>query len=276
MSWVARCPKCGTTYKVVPDQLKIAQGWLRCGQCQHAFDSTGLIVAWPEPVQGSPGEIVAEVAVERLIIDELLKQEDRSPDVQTVSAVASFEEALSTFKPLSPLELPLPLERGADQTDTSQPQRSRSGVWAPKWFAAALLFTLAFQWIWMERQTLVEKNPHVAQILHAVCRVLACEILPLQVRDGVVIENSSLMPQGDGFLLSWSVRNATSHPLQMPALELTLLSAQDKTLVRRVFPVSEIEAPTALAPGETLEGQLQIMPESGLSPSGYRLLGFYP
>ncbi|PUE61633.1 hypothetical protein B9Z45_04440 [Limnohabitans sp. 2KL-17] len=272
MSWVARCPKCGTTYKVVSDQLKIAQGWLRCGQCQHAFDSTGLIVAWPEAVHGLPGEIVAEVAVERLIVDELLKQEDRSSDVQTVSAVASFEDALSTFKPLSPL----PLERGADQTDTSQPQRSKSGSWASKWFAAVLLFTLAFQWLWMERQTLVEKNPHVAKILHVVCRVLACEILPLQVRDGVVIENSSLMPQGDGFLLSWSVRNATSHQLQMPALELTLLNAQDKTLVRRVFSVSELEAPAALAQGEILEGKLQVMPEAGLSPSGYRLLSFYP
>ncbi|WP_199221848.1 DUF3426 domain-containing protein [Limnohabitans sp. 2KL-17] len=229
-------------------------------------------MAWPEAVHGLPGEIVAEVAVERLIVDELLKQEDRSSDVQTVSAVASFEDALSTFKPLSPL----PLERGADQTDTSQPQRSKSGSWASKWFAAVLLFTLAFQWLWMERQTLVEKNPHVAKILHVVCRVLACEILPLQVRDGVVIENSSLMPQGDGFLLSWSVRNATSHQLQMPALELTLLNAQDKTLVRRVFSVSELEAPAALAQGEILEGKLQVMPEAGLSPSGYRLLSFYP
>ena len=281
MSWVARCPKCGTTYMVVPDQLKIAQGWVRCGQCQHAFDSTGLIVAWPEPVLVSSDEIVAEGAVERLSIDGLLKHEDRSPHVQTASAIASFEEALSTFKPRSPLPLlaeglTLTSEGAAHQTETLQSEQIKPRAWVSKWFAGTLLLTLAFQCLWIERQTVMEKVPQAARLLQDICHVLGCEILPLQIRDGVVIENSSLMPQGDGFLLSWSVRNATSHPLQMPALELTLLSEQGKTLVRRVFQVSELEALEALAPGQTLDGQLQVMLEAGLSPSGYRLLGFYP
>ncbi|MCZ2497826.1 DUF3426 domain-containing protein [Xylophilus sp. Kf1] len=40
MSLSTRCPACSTTFKVVPDQLKISEGWVRCGQCGEVFDAT--------------------------------------------------------------------------------------------------------------------------------------------------------------------------------------------------------------------------------------------
>lgn len=40
MSQVTRCPSCGTRFKVVADQLRISQGWVRCGVCQEVFDAT--------------------------------------------------------------------------------------------------------------------------------------------------------------------------------------------------------------------------------------------
>ncbi|MDP3171986.1 MAG: zinc-ribbon domain-containing protein, partial [Polaromonas sp.] len=39
MSLITRCPACGTMFKVVADQLKISQGWVRCGQCSDVFDA---------------------------------------------------------------------------------------------------------------------------------------------------------------------------------------------------------------------------------------------
>lgn len=39
MSLVTRCPACGTHFKVVPDQLRISEGWVRCGQCDEVFDA---------------------------------------------------------------------------------------------------------------------------------------------------------------------------------------------------------------------------------------------
>lgn len=38
-SLVTRCPACGTLFKVVPDQLRISDGWVRCGQCDEVFDA---------------------------------------------------------------------------------------------------------------------------------------------------------------------------------------------------------------------------------------------
>ena len=40
MSLVTRCPACATTFKVVRDQLRISDGWVRCGRCSHVFDAT--------------------------------------------------------------------------------------------------------------------------------------------------------------------------------------------------------------------------------------------
>lgn len=40
MSLITQCPQCGTTFKVVQDQLRISDGWVRCGHCTEVFDST--------------------------------------------------------------------------------------------------------------------------------------------------------------------------------------------------------------------------------------------
>ncbi|MDM0076097.1 DUF3426 domain-containing protein [Variovorax sp. J2P1-59] len=40
MSLVTRCPACETTFKVVKDQLRISDGWVRCGRCSQVFDAT--------------------------------------------------------------------------------------------------------------------------------------------------------------------------------------------------------------------------------------------
>lgn len=39
MSQITRCPACHTCFKVVADQLRISEGWVRCGQCHEVFDA---------------------------------------------------------------------------------------------------------------------------------------------------------------------------------------------------------------------------------------------
>jgi len=40
VSLVTRCPACATAFKVVRDQLRISDGWVRCGRCSQVFDAT--------------------------------------------------------------------------------------------------------------------------------------------------------------------------------------------------------------------------------------------
>jgi predicted Zn finger-like uncharacterized protein len=47
MSFVTRCPACATHFRVVSDQLKISDGWVRCGQCGEVFDASAQLATLP-------------------------------------------------------------------------------------------------------------------------------------------------------------------------------------------------------------------------------------
>ena len=58
MSLATRCTSCGTAFRVVQDQLKVSEGWVRCGRCNAVFNALeGLFdlgrdapPGWDEPV----------------------------------------------------------------------------------------------------------------------------------------------------------------------------------------------------------------------------------
>jgi len=39
MSLATRCTACGTIFRVVQDQLKVSEGWVRCGRCSEVFNA---------------------------------------------------------------------------------------------------------------------------------------------------------------------------------------------------------------------------------------------
>ena len=56
MTYTTRCPACGTTFRVVPDQLKISDGWVRCGYCSDVFDATLNLQPW----SGDSAEVASQ------------------------------------------------------------------------------------------------------------------------------------------------------------------------------------------------------------------------
>ena len=58
MSQITRCPHCATTFKVVADQLRISDGWVRCGQCKQVFDATECMLSSMPLSQASSGDDV--------------------------------------------------------------------------------------------------------------------------------------------------------------------------------------------------------------------------
>ncbi|OYY60246.1 MAG: hypothetical protein B7Y51_12150 [Burkholderiales bacterium 28-67-8] len=67
MSLATRCTACGTIFRVVLDQLKVSEGWVRCGRCHAVFDAQqGLFdleqddpPAWNEQVPAEPEQPAA-------------------------------------------------------------------------------------------------------------------------------------------------------------------------------------------------------------------------
>lgn len=39
MNLATRCTACGTIFRVVQDQLRVSEGWVRCGRCAEVFDA---------------------------------------------------------------------------------------------------------------------------------------------------------------------------------------------------------------------------------------------
>ncbi|WP_186511058.1 DUF3426 domain-containing protein [Caenimonas sedimenti] len=62
MSLITSCPACGTMFRVVPDQLRISEGWVRCGHCAEIFDATAHMADHLSPevreaLPTQPGEL---------------------------------------------------------------------------------------------------------------------------------------------------------------------------------------------------------------------------
>ncbi|MFG6459650.1 zinc-ribbon and DUF3426 domain-containing protein [Roseateles sp. BYS96W] len=62
MSLATRCTACGTIFRIVEDQLRVSDGWVRCGRCAEVFDARELLFdierdtppAWPPVFPGAP------------------------------------------------------------------------------------------------------------------------------------------------------------------------------------------------------------------------------
>lgn len=107
MSLITHCPACGTTFKVVSDQLKISDGWVRCGQCAEVFDTATTLrrLDLTEVASSSGGIAVPSVKVHGLN-DALLPMVgagggDLSPSQVPVS-VSSIVEEDDYVSPLVP------------------------------------------------------------------------------------------------------------------------------------------------------------------------------
>jgi predicted Zn finger-like uncharacterized protein len=57
MSQITRCPSCFTSFKVVADQLRISEGWVRCGQCKEVFDASAHLL------QAAPPALLPDVSL---------------------------------------------------------------------------------------------------------------------------------------------------------------------------------------------------------------------
>jgi predicted Zn finger-like uncharacterized protein len=293
MKWITRCPECATVYQVHPDQPLAAKGWLRCGRCDHVFDSTGLIVAWNAASTQSdasfnePASALANKTTERLDIDLLLKREDREGTGTPSAASAdldSFEQALSSFKPelekaIADLVPAFPNTPTSGDAVTPLPQ-SAVQVSQQRWPSLLLVFFLvlglAGQLVWAGRHSLTALYPKIEPVLLQACRLMACEHPHRRDVHGLVIDTSSFVPLDEAYQLKWIVRNTTNQMLEMTALELTLQDIQGAPVLRRVFLPAELGAPKNLAPSQVWQGEIQVKVSSETPVTGYRVLSFYP
>ncbi len=74
MSLATRCTACGTIFRVVQDQLRVSEGWVRCGRCAEVFDAREQLFDLdreaPPPWPPGTAERLAEPARENAFVQE--------------------------------------------------------------------------------------------------------------------------------------------------------------------------------------------------------------
>jgi predicted Zn finger-like uncharacterized protein len=85
MSLATRCTACGTVFRVVQDQLKVSEGWVRCGRCQEVFNALETLFDLDrEPHAAAPAATA-------------LPADEPAPDVEAgFVANAAIESRMST------------------------------------------------------------------------------------------------------------------------------------------------------------------------------------
>ena len=274
MSLITRCPACGTMFKVVTDQLKISQGWVRCGHCTEVFDASLHLQAIQNPVPDGPParqtntdvEAPAPVEFETPAVPPSTPQEQAHPALQQLadSAVSDEMGAVNAAGAAGaevellgsaqiedtglPSKLPDALPEVLPYEDVSFVRNSRrQAFWrkplvrfsmglAGLILAAALLVQFSVQ----QRDRLTAMEPQLKTWLQLLCEPLQCEITPFRHIEAVVIDSSSFNKiNNDFYRLSFALKNTGTIPVAMPSLEVTLTDTQEQALTRRVVTPAE-------------------------------------
>lgn len=291
MSLITRCPACATMFKVVPDQLRVSDGWVRCGQCAEVFDANANL---------HTGTVVAVVATEPRVEPEaepFLTVDPRALDIEQIDAGDAPQEPkldLGSFTDKSPATDAPPvmnqeqakeddvLEHAFLRPDSKPVRGGRRSVRIGLALLSVLMgLALVLQVVIRERDWLVAVEPASRRVLAPLCEWVGCEVAPLRRIESVVIDSSSFTKvRMDAYRLSFTLKNTSPTPLATPALELTLTNLQDQAVVRRVFVSADLGDKTGvIEPGAELVVNLPLAIKLGSNAekiSGYRLLSFYP
>lgn len=316
MSFITRCPACGTSFRVVSDQLKISEGWVRCGQCQQVFDATlDLQPWWPDTpaasgVVGSQSSVVAPAFTAASLPDTPAVDVPAEVPPPVVSAppppMTTEPEALQESPELAPWEAgdaPSP-EAGKMEPQsvlpTSMPalddgwdkplfvrQAERRAFWrrpAVRWglvvLALCLVAGLLGQAAWYWRQAWATESPTARAAWLWVCQVTGCEVGPARRIEHISIDGSAFLRRSvKQYDFEMVLKNSADIELAVPALELTLLDAQEQVLARRVFQPTDWPQPRAvLAPRSEWPVKLELdwQGQEDRPIAGYRAFVFYP
>lgn len=311
MSLITCCPACGTMFKVVADQLKISEGWVRCGHCAQVFDAPAHMVqpvgsarptATPVPpapsrapqVAAPPPEYRAPpptLAPAPFHVEPEPEPSDTAPsELPSVAPEAVEVEEIPVFgaQDLKQAEADAAEADAALQEVSFIRDARRRAFWSRPFVRAMLVFAilalgavLALQVAVQERDRLAMMQPGLKPLLEQACAQLQCTISPPRQIETIAIDSSSFNKlRADTYRLNFTLKSSAAIPIAAPSMELTLTDTQEQPVVRRVLSPQDLGASSPLLPagGEwSTTVTLSVAATGGSGRiAGYRLLAFYP
>lgn len=285
MSLITRCPTCETLFRVVPDQLRVSEGWVRCGQCDEIFDASLHLLA--TSLKEATPAVQPEPPAPKLDTTVSLDTASQPTFVRLDSDSDSLQSALEEVDSGDLEESELEDNAETDEASFLRHNKSES-FWSRPFVRTTsallvllLLLGLSGQIVFHERDRILAMQPQLRPWLLGICQPLHCTLSPLRQIEFITIDNSSFVKIGaDAYRLNVTLKNTGNAPLAMPAIEMTLTDSQDQPVVRHVFLASELDAKSnTLVVGVDWTTSLVLALKASSEPNkvvGYRLLAFYP
>jgi hypothetical protein len=230
-------------FHVTSQQLREAQGWVRCGICQEVF--------------GAHAHALAD-ASDPAVDPSLVLRRETVADSSTHTPGQDASRRVRT-------------------TNSSRQRRSKQTRWG--WLVSATLgLALLTQIGFHQRHRLAEQFPFAAAWFQSWCETPSCSLRTVQ--DITITDSSFHAPDASHFQLSAVLSNRSKLTLDAPSLVLALTDSADRVVIRKVYGPSQWGASAStLAPQSTWPVVLWIAfdsPEGGPPIVGYRLKAIYP
>ena len=253
----SRCPQCQTVFRVTAAQIKVRDGMVRCGRCQHAFRADQHVVRKHASSAGSrPTRDVVKAAL--------------APGRKRVTPKKTPAAEPAPFPPAENLRRPTPL--------IALPRlRTRNVYWAAGCTLLVLLF--AGQGLIFYGHSAARQTPMLRPVVAALCDPLPCRKLPpIDMRRMDLVETRvAPHPRYDKALrVKATLVNRAESVQRYPMLEVSLIDSQGQLVARRVYPPYDyLNRPEiiqqGLLPQVAVNVQLDIT-SPGVKASGYEVL----
>jgi predicted Zn finger-like uncharacterized protein len=290
-SLAARCPACQTVFRVVPDQLRVSEGWVRCGRCAEVFNATltlvdidtgtprraADVVSGPAPGAGlappsrpdadeapaaaAPAPMPAPAAQEPAPLPDWAVH-DEATIVHALHGVAPGEDPEGRQIVGNVRHDDIDPRAEPDDKPSFVRQAERAQRWRQPRVRAALavvallgLLTLLAQATHEYRDLVAARFPDTRPVLEAACGVLGCKVEPAHAINSLTVESSGLVrvEKSSIYKLQVALRNRAGIDVALPALDLTLTDSQGRLIARKVLRTAELGVSQAtLAAGREL------------------------
>ncbi len=316
MSLATRCTACGTVFRVVQDQLKVSEGWVRCGRCSEVFNALeGLFDLTRETPPEAPIDLPAQAtrpSTDTALGDKIDAQLHGAHDEQSAASAVDardrleFPDARFDTHMLSEPGSETPPDDDAvlsispnadaadapdDAADVAEPppefvQRAqRQARWqspamrAALGGAAALLVAgLGLQVMHQQRDGVAARWPAMAPVLSAWCATWSCAIAAPRRIEDVAVESTALARSAapDAYRLAVVLRNRGAMPVALPSVDLSLTDTTGQLIARKVLSPGDFR--TAATPLRPgADTALQLeLTAGGARVTGYTVEVFYP
>ena len=248
------CPACHTQFKIVPDQLRLHNGLVRCGSCSHVFDASKALVSAPTQMPAAastePSAWKSKAVVQALIAKPPESTESKAPLIEAApSTLPKLMSGNSTDEHRVGSTTLMPSDW--NEHDAPSAGRSTLGPLAKGslWLAAVGLALLAaVQLALISRYALANAMPAAQPLLTALCLPWGCTVQPARSVQFLSLDMLTLkristttdLSQPADYELQASISNASGLTVLAPQIELTLTNSQSQTIARRVLSTAEL------------------------------------